>query len=82
MLELDGSPPLSCDLQDVHPLLLVEPPLGVLKGRDLPLLGYCEVQLLEHFRSLEAEPLDDVLLRLGGVPIFSDGQSWSSSFSR
>ena len=43
MLKLDGLPALGSHLRSVHPLLLVEPLLGVLEGLDFPLLGRHEV---------------------------------------
>ena len=82
MLKLDGSPPLGGDMRGVHPLLLVEPLLGLLKGRDLLLLGCHEVQLLEHLRQAPSEPFEDIFLRRGRIHVFIDGHPQSSSFSK
>ena len=72
MLKLDGSPPLVSDLLRVHPLLLVEPLLGLLEGRDLLLLGCYHIQILEHLRQAPSEPLEDIFHPRGGIHVLSD----------
>ena len=69
VLKLDGSPPLAGDLRGVHPLMLVDPLIGLLEGPDGPFLGRHKVQLLEQLRQAPSEPFEEIFLATAGSMI-------------